>query len=150
MKRNAWWMGAVLGAAGLLTGCVERKFIVESDPPGALVLRNNQPIGSAPADTYFIDYGNNHFTLIHDGYETLQVDQPVPTPWYQYPPLDFISENLIPWTISDVRRFHYQMQPLQVPSSAEVLDRATELRGRGQLIGPPPAPPTAPPAPPNP
>jgi PEGA domain len=135
MKRNAWLLGTLAGAA-LLTGCVERRYVITSDPPGALVLRSGQPLGATPADDHFVYYGNYHFTLIRDGYETLEVDQPIPPPWYQWPGLDFVSENLIPWRIYDVRRFHYQLQPLQVPNSVDVLNRAQELRGRGQQLGP--------------
>src|SRR5262245_47866634 len=128
----------------LFTGCVERRFVVTTDPPGALVMRNNAPIGFAPADDHFVYYGNYHFTLIKDGFETQQVDQIIPAPWYQYPPFDFFAENFIPWHIIDVRRFHYQMQPKQVPHAEEMLNRAQELRDRGRIITPPPeaTPPT--------
>ncbi len=104
----------------LLTGCVERRFVVTTDPPGALVMRNNAPIGFAPADDHFVYYGNYHFTLIKDGYETQQIDQKIPAPWYEYPPFDFFTENLLPWHIIDVRRFHYQMQPRVVPNADEI------------------------------
>jgi hypothetical protein len=127
--------------ATLLTGCVERRFVVTTDPPGALVMRNNAPIGFAPADDHFTYYGNYHFTLIKDGYETQQVDQNIPAPWYEYPPFDFFTENFLPWHIIDVRRFHYQMQPRQVPHPDEMLNRAQELRDRGHIITPPPEPP---------
>jgi hypothetical protein len=135
MKRYVGFLGAVTVAA-LLTGCVDRRYVVTSDPPGALVLRNGQPIGATPADDHFVYYGNYHFTLIRDGYETLEVDQDISPPWYEYPPLDFVSENLIPWTIHDVRRFHYQLQPVQIPRSDEVLHRGEELRQRGKTLGP--------------
>ncbi len=133
--RNAGMLG-VLMAVVLLAGCVDRRFVITSDPPGALVLNNNQPIGATPADDHFTYYGKYDFTLFRDGYEPLKVAQDVPTPWYEYPPLDFISENLIPWTISDIRRYHYQMQPLRVPRSDEVIQRAQELRERGKVLGP--------------
>jgi hypothetical protein len=135
MKRRAWLLGALLGA-GLLTGCVERRYVITSEPPGALVLRNGQPVSFAPADDYFTYYGNYHFTLIRDGFEPLQVDQPIPPPWYEYPPLDFVAENLIPWTIYDVRRFNFTMQPVQIPRSDEVINRGQELRDRSQGLGP--------------
>jgi len=106
-----------------------------------LVLRNNAPIGFAPADDHFVYYGNYHFTLIKDGYETQQVDQNIPAPWYEYPPFDFFTENFLPWHIIDVRRFHYQMQPRQVPQADEILNRAQELRDRGHIVTPPPEPP---------
>jgi hypothetical protein len=145
MRRNAWLLGVAL-AAGLSAGCVERRFVVTSDPPGALVLRNHEPIGAAPADDHFVYYGRYHFTLIKDGYETLQVDQVVASPWYEYFPLDFISENLVPFQIEDVRRFHYTLTPLQGVRTDELLNRGQMLRNQGLAISPPP-PPAGPPAP---
>jgi PEGA domain len=138
---KSWAWILVLGFGFLLvssTGCVDRRFVVTTDPPGALVLRNNAPIGFAPADDHFTYYGNYHFTLVKDGYETQQVDQYIPAPWYEYPPFDFFAENLLPWHIIDVRRFHYQMQPRVVPRGDEVLNRAQELRDRGRIVTPPP------------
>jgi hypothetical protein len=152
MRQIAWFVAAVL-SAGLAAGCVERRYVVTSDPPGAFVLRNNQPIGAAPADDHFVYYGKYHFTLIKDGYTTLQVDQDIDTPWYQYAPLDFISENLIPWWIRDVRRYQYHLEPLQSVNTDQLLGRATELRDRGKAISPAAAavesPPPAAPPPPN-
>src|SRR5207248_3329469 len=81
-------------------------------------------------------------------------------PWYEYFPLDFVSENLVPWTIRDIRRFNYALQPLQKPNPEDVANRAEELRLRGQAVGPlpgtdpaarapapPPVPPLGPPTP---
>jgi hypothetical protein len=120
-----------------LTGCVDRRFIISSDPPGALVLVNGKPIGITPVDKQFTYYGKYRLTIIKDGYETLVVDQPVPTPWYEYFPLEFISENLVPWPIRDERPFHYKLEPLQVVPPEAVLSRAEQLRVKGQLVGVP-------------
>ena len=97
-------------------------------------------------DDHFVYYGNYHYTLIKEGYETLQVDQEIPTPWYEYFPLDFVSENLVPWPIQDVRRFHYTLQPRQAVRADQLLNDAQNLRNRGQSLGtpavaPPPAQP---------
>lgn len=144
--RRADFMGrkfvtwAVVLAAGLLAGCVERRYVVNSEPPGAAVLRNGRPLGAAPADDHFLYYGNYHFTLVKDGYQTLQVDQPIKAPWYEYAPLDFVSENLIPWKITDRREFTYQLQPLQLPNTQELLNQAEMLRQRGQALTPPEGP----------
>jgi hypothetical protein len=146
----AWWKVAMkrivcITTGGLLfwglTGCVERRYVVTSDPPGAVVLRNNYHIGAAPADDHFDYYGNYHFTLIKDGYTTLQVDQNIEPPWYGYFPLDFVAEVLIPWKFEDVRRFHYKLEPMQAPNLQEVLNRGQSLRDRGKSIGAPAAPP---------
>src|SRR5579862_2464726 len=134
MKRYTWF-GIVL-LTGLTTGCVERRMIVNSDPPGAYVYRNNIPIGNGPADDFFVYYGNYHFTLVKDGYETLQVNQKVASPWWEWPGIDFVTENLIPWKVRDVQTFTFQMQPLQSPSPADVLFRGRDLRNRAAGITP--------------
>src|SRR6478672_8516057 len=69
MPRRAVFVAAL----ALLAGCVERRFVIESDPPGALVLLNGQPLGTTPVDGYFTYYGNYRFTIIKDGFETLHV-----------------------------------------------------------------------------
>jgi hypothetical protein len=152
MKRLAW-TGCVLLAAGLLGGCVERRFLITSNPPGAAVYREGQLIGMTPADDFFTYYGDREYVLVLNGYETLKVRQPAPSPWYEIPPIDFISENLWPFKIRDVRRPEpYQLQPLQVTNPNQVLERGTQLRNQGRTIGEqqpgaPPSLPTITPAP---
>jgi hypothetical protein len=143
--RQGGWVWVLAACAGLLGGCVERRFVVYSDPPGAIVYENGMPLGAAPADHHFVYYGKYHFTLVRDGFQTLQVDQEISQPWYEFPGLDFISENLIPWTIRDVRRFYYALEPLQVPNTRELRDHADALRARGLAIQPPPTPVNGPP-----
>jgi len=128
-----------------LTGCVTRKYTIDSQPQGALVYRDGKPIGTTPVDDYFVFYGKYRFTLVKDGFETLHVEQKIPAPWYEYAPLDFISENLTPWEIKDIHRFSYTLQPQQMPNNNDILQRAGDLRNRGKLLTPlngePPTPP---------
>src|SRR5215831_2381501 len=143
MKKK-WLVGALTGALLSGNGCVERRFVIESVPSGAQVLRNDQPIGFTPADDSFIYHGKYHFTLVKDGYETLHVVQHVRTPWWQIPPLDFITENLLPFHFREIRRYRYTMQPLKAVRTDEVLQRAQQLRGQGQQLGEPRPVPAAP------
>ena len=152
MKRASWLFGVLTCAS--LTGCVERRFVIEAvsaadgTPVSAQVLRNGQSVGFAPVDDSFVYYGKYHLQLIKDGYETLNVDQEIPAPWYEYPPLDFVNEVLNPFQLRDVREFNYQMQKIEQPSKEDVLRRGQELRQRGQvLVGQQPPPPPAPAAP---
>ena len=50
-------------------------------------------------------------------------------------PLDFIAENLIPWTIRDYREFHYELQPIQVVPPEVLLQRSADLRMEGKATG---------------
>jgi hypothetical protein len=147
MRRSAR-LGAVVLAAALAAGCVERRYVVYSDPPGALVYRNGVYLGATPVDDYYVYYGKYEFVLVKDGYETLRVLQDIPAPVYEWPGLDFLSENVNPFKIRDVRSFSYTLQPLQAVRPEELRHRADELRARGQSIGAPREPRPAPAGPP--
>ncbi len=125
-------------AAILNSGCVERRFVILSDPPGAIVYdAKGQPIGATPCDKQFTYYGDHKFTLVRDGYQTLVDVKQIRAPWYEIPPLDFISENLIPYRFRDIRRLEFRMQPMQVIPPEEVLNEAGPARQRGLAIQPP-------------
>ena len=70
---------------GLLAGCVERRYTIRSDPPGANIIVNGEEIGPAPASKSFNYYGNREITLMLDGYETRTITQPINAPsWDDY------------------------------------------------------------------
>jgi hypothetical protein len=145
MRRRACLLGVAL-AAGLAGGCVERKFVVETDPPNVLVLVNNQPLGYSPADGSFVYYGKYRFTLMAPGLETLHVEENITPPWYEWWPLDFFFETLWPFELEDKHTFHYRMVPMQIPNDEELRRRAGEVREQGRNVRPA-APPEAPAAP---
>jgi hypothetical protein len=149
---------SLLAAAN--AGCVERRFLITSEVPGmppgmdagAMVSITGARQGPTPLDSWFVYYGNYHFTLEKDGYETLQVDQNIPAPWYEWPPLDFFVETIWPFKVRDVREFHYVLQPVQGVRPDDVLNRGEVLRTRGKTIMPlpdfiPQVPKPAPPPP---
>jgi hypothetical protein len=147
--RNAWFILGMAMAAAL--GCVDRRYVIYVDQPnglpdlGAVVERNGQVLGATPVDDHFVYYGKYNFKLVKPGYETLQVVQNIPAPWYQYPGLDFFAENVWPFRIIDRREFHYQMVPVMQPQINDLLRQADNQRLRGWSIQPPPG--TQPPVP---
>ena len=50
------------------TGCVERRYTIRSNPPGALVYVNGEEIGTTPVSRSFTYYGDRDITLIQDGF----------------------------------------------------------------------------------
>jgi hypothetical protein len=109
-------------------GCVRRRLNVRTNPPGALVYVDNQQIGSTPCSVDFTYYGTREIRLVKPGYETLTVNQPIPAPWYQIPPIDFVSENLVPTKIRDNRTVTYNLAPQVIVPPHELLERAEQLR----------------------
>ena len=118
---------AILGTL-LQTGCVRRRLMIRSNPPGALVYVDNQPIGTTPCATDFTYYGTREIRLVKAGYETLTVNQPLPSPWYQIPPLDFVSENLIPQKIQDYRTASFNLVPQVIVPTEQLIARGEQLR----------------------
>ena len=110
------------------SGCVRRRMTVRSNPPGAMLYIDDQQIGQTPVATDFIYYGTRKIKLVKDGFETMTTYQTISPPWYQIPPLDFLSENLAPREIRDERVLQFNLQPQRVVPTAELLGRATGLR----------------------
>ncbi len=125
---------ALLLAAG--AGCVERRFVVQANVPGALVSVNNQPAGPSPADVRWDYTGVYEFRAVAQGYEPLVQRVRIRPKWYEYPGLDFFFEAIWPFHIEDVRRIALELQPSQPVRTDELLDAANELRDRGQNLPP--------------
>jgi len=109
-------------------GCVQRRLTVRTNPPGALLYVDDYEIGTTPISTDFIYYGKRKIRLVKDGYETLIVTQWIPPPWYEVPPLDFISENLVPGYIRDQRVLDFQLKPQTLVPTEQLISRAEGLR----------------------
>ncbi|MGA2061272.1 MAG: PEGA domain-containing protein [Thermoguttaceae bacterium] len=128
--RRAICAGTLLAALLLpaQSGCVERRMTVRTNPPGALVYVDDYEIGTTPVSTDFIYYGTRKIRIVKDGYETLTVMQPISTPWYEYPPVDFITENFVPGKIRDQRILDYQLKPQMIVPTDQLVSRAEGLR----------------------
>ena len=133
-KSTMWLLAAVL-TVGLGSGCVSRRMMVYSDPPGALVILEGRELGYTPVAVDFLYYGTREFTLIKDGYETKTVLQKVPAPWYQWPIIEFFADNFAFHTITDRHSFTYVLEPRRIQHNEDVLNRAEQLRSES-LIGP--------------
>jgi hypothetical protein len=109
-------------------GCVRRRMTVRSNPPGATVYLDGKEIGRTPFSTNFDFYGKREFRVVKQGYETKTVLLPVPTPWYELPGIDFISEVLLPGKLTDHKYYEFDMKPEQITPTHELVGRAEDLR----------------------
>jgi len=127
MRRQFVTAAAVLQIL-LAAGCVQRRMTIRSNPPGALVYVDDYQLGTTPVSHDFVYYGTRKIKLVKDGFETLTVRQPFPLPWYQYFPLDFVTENVIPWEIRDERVVDLAMVPAASTPPESVVARAEQVR----------------------
>jgi PEGA domain len=121
-------------AISLLSGCVERRYTIRTDPPGATVVVNGEEIGPSPASKSFVYYGDRKITLVHDGYETKTLIQPINAPWWDNYLTEFFTENIIPVSMRDEREYQYKLEPAQSPPQGELRDRAEGLRTDARVL----------------
>ncbi len=124
----------LLIAVTLFPGCLRRRMTVRSNPPGAQVYIDNYAIGKTPVSTPFTYYGTREIRLVRDGYETLTTKERFLPPWYQWPVLDFVTENLWPQEIRDERVVDFQMVPQRIVPTDQLISRGENLR-RGAQAG---------------
>ena len=129
------------------TGCVRRRLIVRTNPPGASIYVDKQLIGTSPAATPFTYYATREIEAVGDGFRTEKVMRTISPPWYQFPPLDFISETLWPWEIRDERIVDITLVPERPMASEELQNRANSLRLQAAQGVATPLPPVANPSP---
>ena len=125
----------------LNAGCVRKRMTFRTNPAGAMVYMDKQPVGLTPVSTGFTYYGTRNIEIVKDGYRTEKFLRKMHAPWYQIPPLDFISDTLWPLESRDERIIDVQMTPeFDVPEDA-LIASGEQLRlqaGQGIAVTPPP------------
>ena len=122
-----------------LTGCVQRRLVVRSQPEGAFVTIDNQPVGPTPLPVPFTYYGTREIQLEKDGYKTVKVRERIRPPWFEKFPVSFFSNNFAGREIRHERVLDFQLEPKTQVQENQLLDRANDLRinvERGTLTVP--------------
>lgn len=120
----------ITSAIGVLcvSGCVQRRLIVKTQPEGAFVSIDNIPVGYSPVSVPHTYYGTREFKVEKDGYKTVNVQERIRPKWYSTFPISFITENFWPREIRDQRIFDFQLQPKTLTDENDLVDRANDLR----------------------
>lgn len=122
-------------------GCIRKRMTIRTNPPGAMVYIDKQPIGLTPVSTTFTYYGTRSFEIVRDGYRTEKFLRKINPPWYAIPPLDFASETLWPFEQRDERIIDVQMSPEPVVPKEALIASAEQLRlqaSQGIAVSAPP------------
>jgi hypothetical protein len=133
-SRRMMPMCLVLIAPLFLAGCVERRYTLRTNPPGALAIVNGEEIGHTPVSRSFYYYGDREISLVLDGFETKTVIQPVNAPWWDNLVTEFFTENLVPFNLRDEREFSYQLTTASPPRVGDLRDRAEQLRSDARML----------------
>jgi hypothetical protein len=114
----------------LLVGCTDRLLSIRSEPEGATAYLDGRAVGVTPCEVPFVWYGGRELVLEKEGYRSRTEILDVAAPWWQYPVLDFITDVLLPFTLTDRREFSFPLEPQSTDPGRidEIRKRAEELR----------------------
>ncbi len=115
-----------LATLASLSGCLERRIKITSEPSGALVYLNDVEVGRTPVEVEFTYYGTYDVRLRKEGFSPLATKAEAKAPIYEYPVIDLIAEAL-PTRIETVIDWHFELQP-SVNDVDGVLARARAMR----------------------
>ena len=129
MKSRAAVEFVLLICATVTGGCVERIARIQTDPPGAFVIVNDEEVGVSPVRFSFLWYGDYDIMVRKPGYQTLKTHHQINAPWYQWPPFDLVADVMVPTMIRDEHVLPtLALEPEQTPATEDLVGRAVELR----------------------
>lgn len=123
--RHTTCAALLLGVAAL-SGCIERRIYIASDPPGALVHLNDVEVGRTPVEVDFLYFGVYDIRLEKEGYQPLWTKREAKPPLYEQPPFDLIAEAL-PTTLRSGFHWSFTLKPIVIDPDA-VAARARAVR----------------------
>lgn len=140
-RRMNFAVAVLLLAVVCGSGCIRRRMTFRTNPAGAMVYVDKQPIGLTPVSTSFTYYGTRNIEIVRDGYRTEKFLRKMNPPWYAIPPLDFFTETLYPFEKRDERIIDVQMTPDPVVPTEALIASGEQLRlqaSQGVAVSPPP------------
>lgn len=120
-------------------GCMSRRVVVTSTPPGATVYANDVELGRTPLEAQFTYYGSYDVLVQLDGYEPLRTKAKASAPLYEYPPVD-LAASAVPGA-EHVVRWHFNLEPALetklTPQELEtgLMERARAVRSQVEPAG---------------
>lgn len=117
-----------LVAVTILSGCVERKLTINTEPQGAMVLLNDEEIGDSPVTVSFEWYGDYNVAIRKEGFETLKTHRKLKAPLHDGFPFDFFANTLNPDRIVDEYEWTFELEPKKEISRKELIHNAEELK----------------------
>ena len=116
----------------LLSGCVERKLTIKTNPEDALVVLNDEEIGLSPVTVNFNWYGDYCVRIQKEGYETLNTHRELKGPWYDAFPFDFFAQIINPNRIVDSYEWTFDLAPRRQISRDELIQNARKMQNQLQ------------------
>ena len=129
MRRYKGSFVLTLIVSGLcLTGCVERKLTINTEPPGAIVTLNDEEIGTSPVTVGFEWYGDYDVRIAKPGYETLKTHRNLKAPLHDKFPIDFLAQCINPQRIVNSYEWTFALEEKKPVDKDELIKEAQKLK----------------------
>ena len=115
------------------SGCVERKLTINTQPQGALVLLNDEEIGTSPVTVEFNWSGDYKVLISKEGFQTINTHRKLAGPMHDRFPVDFFYEVLWPATIVDEYEWTFKLDNYQLPDKAEIIADAAAMKKKADV-----------------
>lgn len=125
MKKYILYTAAA--TAIFISGCLERKLTVNTEPQGALVMLNDEEVGETPVTVNFNWYGDYKILLSKNGYENLATHQKIKGPWYDNFPFDLFAQ-IYPGKITNSYELKYKLETKKNIDPKQLIDNAKKLQ----------------------
>ncbi len=127
-KRNLFVLTIIgLVAVTILSGCVERKLTINTEPQEAMVILHDEEIGTSPVTVSFEWYGDYNVRVSKEGFETLKTHRKLKAPWYDGFPFDFLALFNQERTV-DEYEWTFELEPKKEINRKELIHNAEELK----------------------
>jgi hypothetical protein len=113
-----------------VSGCVERRLTVNTEPQGAVVLLNDEEIGTSPVTVSFQWYGDYNIAISKDGFETLKTHRSLQAPWYDAFPFDFFAQLVIPRRVVDSYEWTFELVQKQPLTRDQLLEKVEKIKSQ--------------------
>ena len=129
MRRYKGLLVLTVIVSGLfLTGCVERKLTINTEPQGAVVTLNDEEIGTSPVTVGFQWYGDYNVRVTKPGYETLKTHRELKAPLHDKFPLDFLAQCVNPKRIVNSYEWTFPLEEKKPVDKDELIKEAQKLK----------------------
>ncbi|HPS55417.1 MAG TPA: PEGA domain-containing protein [Sedimentisphaerales bacterium] len=129
MRRYKGLLVLTIAVSGFfLTGCVERKLTINTEPQGAVVTLNDEEIGTSPVTVGFEWYGDYNVSISKQGYETLKTHRDLKAPMHDGFPFDFFAQCLNPKRIVDSYEWTFTLEEKKPVDKNELIKEAQKLK----------------------
>jgi hypothetical protein len=128
--KNNVFLVLLLSVSIIMSGCVERKLTINTEPKEALVVLNDEEIGVSPVTVSFNWYGDYKIQLSKSGYETLITHRELKAPLHDRFPFDFFAQVLNPKRIVDEYEWSFDLNQAQQPEREDLIQAADKFKSQ--------------------